>query len=73
MKGGDLFKFITKKNYGFHSVKYISLRLLRAIYHLHQKNVIHCDIKPENILISNDGKIKICDFGHCKVTKPGEN
>ena len=34
-----------------------------GIYHLHQSNVIHGDIKSDNILISNDGTPKICDFG----------
>jgi serine/threonine protein kinase len=27
------------------------------------QNVIHGDIKPENLLIGGDGRIKICDFG----------
>eukprot|EP00833_Pecoramyces_ruminatium_P004752 jgi/Orpsp1_1/1178784/evm.model.c7180000066730.2 len=34
-----------------------------GIYHLHQCHIIHGDIKSSNVLISNDGTPKICDFG----------
>ncbi|CAM6073619.1 unnamed protein product, partial [Sphagnum tenellum] len=45
----------------------VSQRYLRdvvaGLMYLHQHNVIHGDIKPENLLIGGDGRIKICDFG----------
>ena len=34
-----------------------------AVAHAHKHNVIHCDIKPENILITKDGLLKLVDFG----------
>jgi serine/threonine-protein kinase len=37
-----------------------------AIDHAHQNNVIHRDIKPTNILISRNGKLKVTDFGVAK-------
>ena len=41
-----------------------------ALHYAHQQGVIHCDVKPENILISRDGVAKVTDFGVAdKVTR----
>ena len=37
--------------------------VLRGMNELHKKNIVHLDIKPENILIGNSGKYKIADLG----------
>ncbi|KAL1922881.1 uncharacterized protein VTP21DRAFT_9257 [Calcarisporiella thermophila] len=37
--------------------------LAKGLKHLHNSNIIHLDIKPANILIHKDGKLKIADFG----------
>jgi membrane-associated tyrosine/threonine-specific cdc2-inhibitory kinase len=37
--------------------------LLQACKHLHDRNLIHMDIKPENIFITHDGVCKLGDFG----------
>lgn len=46
--------------------KYISIimrELLIALHYIHQDSVIHRDIKAANLLITNDGNVKLCDFG----------
>ncbi len=37
--------------------------LLKACKHLHDRNLVHMDIKPDNIFISYDGICKLGDFG----------
>ncbi|WP_100934441.1 serine/threonine protein kinase [Candidatus Chlamydia corallus] len=37
--------------------------IAQALEHLHSRNILHKDIKPENILITPQGKIKLIDFG----------
>ena len=37
--------------------------IVRAINHCHQVDIIHRDIKPDNIMFGLDGNIKIIDFG----------
>ena len=40
-----------------------ALQILAALSHAHQRGIIHRDIKPQNILVSRSGQIKIGDFG----------
>ena len=41
----------------------IAIRILAALKHAHQNGIIHRDIKPQNILVHDDGHIKVADFG----------
>ena len=42
-----------------------------ALNYCHSKNVLHRDIKLDNILLNAAGHIKICDFGVSKIVKKG--
>lgn len=41
----------------------IALEIAEALEHAHQNNIVHCDIKPHNILLTKAGRVKVTDFG----------
>lgn len=41
----------------------IAREIAEALEHAHQNHLVHCDIKPHNILITNTGRVKVTDFG----------
>lgn len=46
------------------------LQILVALKHLHSENIVHCDLKPENVLLSSDSdfpQVKLCDFGFARI------
>ncbi|MDO5144592.1 MAG: Stk1 family PASTA domain-containing Ser/Thr kinase [bacterium] len=45
----------------------ITIRILSALQHAHQNGIIHRDIKPQNILVADDGHIKVADFGIARI------
>lgn len=41
----------------------ISVEVARALAHAHERGVIHCDVRPTNLLVGKDGRITLIDFG----------
>lgn len=49
----------------------VMLQLLEALQCAHAQRVWHCDIKPSNLLVAADGRIKVTDFGIARVEASG--
>ena len=42
-----------------------------ALYHIHSLGIVHCDLKPDNILVSRTGEVKLIDFTIAQKVKTG--
>ncbi len=64
VEGITLKTYIEKKEQlSFKEAVSIAIQVARGIEAAHNKNIIHRDIKPQNIIISTEGKVKVTDFG----------
>lgn len=73
VQGGELYKhFLTNKRFPEEVVKFYAIQIVLAIGHLHEQKIVHRDLKLENILIDNEGYLKIIDFGLAKILKEDE-
>jgi serine/threonine protein kinase len=58
------------KTYSENIVKYVLKKSLEGLDFLHQKHIIHRDIKSDNLLMSARGDVKLADFGYaCQLTE----
>ncbi len=48
---------------------HFTVQILRALQHAHEKGVVHRDIKPQNIMLLQDGTIKVTDFGIARFSR----
>jgi len=66
MDGGALTPMLEEKNGNYPETfcKYVCLRVLQGLKYLHERHILHRDIKSDNILVATDGKIKLADFGY---------
>ena len=68
IKGGELYKiFKSKKRLSEEVVRFYAAQICMAVGYLHSKSVIHRDLKLENILVGEDGYLKIIDYGLAKL------
>jgi serine/threonine protein kinase len=69
--GKDLWHYFSEtKKFGGEFAKFYAIEILLGLETLHALNIVHNDLKFDNILVDTDGHIKICDFGCGRVQKP---
>lgn len=68
--GVTLKEFIEKvKVLNWKDVVHFTFQILRALQHAHDKGIVHRDMKPQNIMLLEDGTIKIMDFGIARFAR----
>jgi len=59
--------FLKKRKPTTRLVKTLFYQLCLALEHIHNKNICHRDLTPNNVLISAEGELKMADFGSAKI------
>ena len=62
--GQDLKTLIRQKGrLDVHEALPLAIQVCAGVGHAHQAGIIHCDVKPQNVLVTRDGRAKVTDFG----------
>ena len=65
--GKPIDRFCQDHNLSIHDRCRLFLRVCEGVSHAHRNLIVHCDLKPGNILITPDGSPKLLDFGVAKI------
>ena len=68
--GGDLRYHMLRRKFNESEIKFIFACVLQSLEYVHSKNIIHKDIKPENIILDDKGYAFLTDFGTSTLYKP---
>ncbi|KAK9440843.1 Protein kinase-like domain protein [Metarhizium brunneum] len=71
MSGGDLRFHISRKTFTEEAVRFWIAELGCALRYIHEQNIIHRDVKPDNVLLDADGHVHLTDFNVASDIVPG--
>jgi serine/threonine protein kinase len=63
IEGFDLARLLAIEKFPQEMGLMIMLLALRGLHYAHSRGIVHCDFKPNNILVSNTGRVTVTDFG----------
>lgn len=70
--GGELFSILRRcTTFDESTARFFAAGVILAFEYMHKKGIVYRDLKPENLLLDNDGYIKITDFGFAKQIHDG--
>lgn len=75
ISGQDLFTYLERLNFAPRTeaeARSVITQILSALQHIHANNIAHRDIKLENILIDNRGRVYVIDLGLCAFMEEGK-
>ncbi len=70
VEGEAITEFSSKKNLSIRDCLLLFLKVCEAVKFAHQNLIIHRDLKPNNIFVTNEGEVKLLDFGIAKLLRP---
>lgn len=74
VRGGELFYQLKQEGlFSEERVRLYAAEIILALQHLHEKNIIYRDLKPENLLLDIDGHVVLTDFGLSKEAVTRKN
>lgn len=73
VRGGELYKiFQSQKRFPEADVRFYAAQIILAVGELHNKGIMHRDLKLENIMVEEDGYLKLIDYGLAKTVTEGQ-
>ena len=67
IEGYSLNEIIKKNIYSSHELLNVFIKVCEAVSYAHSKGIIHLDLKPDNIQVSEHGEVQVCDWGLAKI------
>jgi tetratricopeptide (TPR) repeat protein len=73
VEGESLLSWCRERNLGLEERLRLFLPICDAVHYAHQNLIIHCDLKPGNVMVNRQGIPKLLDFGIAKLLAPGQS
>uniref|UniRef100_A0A1I7W2Q8 Protein kinase domain-containing protein n=1 Tax=Loa loa TaxID=7209 RepID=A0A1I7W2Q8_LOALO len=74
ISGGELFSYLRNvQKFPVVTARFYACEVILALEYLHSKNIVYRDLKPENLMLTEIGHLKLTDFGFAKIVNDMTN